>query len=91
LIYLALKAGLIIVSDNKADPNPYVLLVLCFMGTVFNEDVWEWARKFLNEFFSRSRATDNRTGDTKTGGSESKTGEKRTADPPPPSPEQSPP
>ncbi len=55
LVYMAFKAGLVIVSFNdQSEPNPYVLLVVCFVATVFNEDVWRSAGQQLGTYLARS-------------------------------------
>lgn len=41
LIYLATKGGIAILTSNlSADPNGYILLLLCFISAVFSEKVW---------------------------------------------------
>lgn len=44
--YLSIKGGLSIVTanaDNSA--NPYFVLFLCFLASVFSEEIWLWAKK----------------------------------------------
>lgn len=42
--YLALKGGLAVISAEGAEPNPYVLLLTCFVAAVYWEDAWERVR-----------------------------------------------
>ncbi|HUR65996.1 MAG TPA: hypothetical protein VMZ03_06565, partial [Chitinophagaceae bacterium] len=44
--YLSIKGGLSIISDNNdTDPNPYFILFVCFIASVYSEEIWQWARK----------------------------------------------
>lgn len=43
--YLAVKGSLAVVSTDGAEPNPYVLLLTCFVAAVYWEDAWERVRK----------------------------------------------
>jgi hypothetical protein len=46
LSYLSIKGGLSIVSDNNdTNPNAYFILFVCFIGSVFSEEIWQWAKK----------------------------------------------
>jgi hypothetical protein len=42
--YLALKGGLAVISAEGAEPNPYVLLLTCFVAAVYWEEAWERVR-----------------------------------------------
>ncbi|HEY7767396.1 hypothetical protein [Longimicrobium sp.] len=42
--YLAVKGSLAVVSTDGAEPNPYVLLLTCFVASVYWEDAWERVR-----------------------------------------------
>lgn len=45
LIYLATKGGIAVLTGNlSADPNGYILLLMCFVGAVFSEKVWTAAK-----------------------------------------------
>lgn len=45
--YLAVKGGLAVVSAEGAEPNPYVLLLTCFVAAVYWEEAWERVRKAI--------------------------------------------
>ena len=45
VVFLASYGGLAVVSETKTDPNPYVVFAACFVGAIFSEDVWDWARR----------------------------------------------
>jgi hypothetical protein len=48
VVFLAVEGGLAIFASKGSEPNPYVLLLTCFVGAVFSESVWKWARdKYL--------------------------------------------
>jgi hypothetical protein len=48
VVFLSVEGGLAIFATKGSEPNPYVLLLTCFVGAVFSERVWEWARdKYL--------------------------------------------
>lgn len=42
--YLAVKGSLAVVSTDGAEPNPYVLMLTCFVASVYWEDAWERVR-----------------------------------------------
>lgn len=46
--YLLVKAGLAVASADGAAPNPYLLLVTCFVAAVYWEDAWERVRKAVS-------------------------------------------
>jgi hypothetical protein len=44
LIFLASYGGLVVLGESDSDPSPYVVFALCFVASIFSEDVWAWAR-----------------------------------------------
>ncbi|MCA9456187.1 MAG: hypothetical protein KC587_05960 [Nitrospira sp.] len=40
VVFLGVKGGLAIFGSETGDANPYSLLLTCFAGAVFSEDVW---------------------------------------------------
>lgn len=46
--YLAVKGGLAVVSAEGAEPNPYVLLLTCFVAAVYWEEAWERVRRAIS-------------------------------------------
>jgi len=62
VVYLAVRGGMAAVGSGNNDPNPYVLLFLCLIGTVYSDDVWQWAReKFKNAITGKDITTRNKT------------------------------
>jgi hypothetical protein len=47
VVFLAVQGGLAVLSGADSDPNPYVLLLACFVAAVFSERVWESAYAYL--------------------------------------------
>jgi hypothetical protein len=48
VVYLAVKGSLAIFTGTSApEPNAYVLLLTCFVASVFSDDVWVAAKKWL--------------------------------------------
>lgn len=48
VVYLAAKGGLAIIAGGAApEPNSYVLLLTCFVASVFGDDVWVSTRKWF--------------------------------------------
>jgi hypothetical protein len=47
VVFLAVQGGLAVFAGKEASPNPYALLLTCFLAAVFSEQVWRWARRFL--------------------------------------------
>lgn len=50
VVYLAGQGGLAIFAETGSRPNPHALLLICLVGAVFSEMIWEWARKQLQEY-----------------------------------------
>jgi len=44
LVFLIAKGGMAIFTRGDATPNAYAIFFACFVGAVFSEDVWSWAR-----------------------------------------------
>jgi hypothetical protein len=45
VVYLGLKTGVAFAAVGNPDPDPYLMLFLCFIGTVYSDDVWKWAKR----------------------------------------------
>lgn len=54
VLFLAVEGGISIVASDQVNLNSYVLFFTCFVGAVFSEDAWRWARKQFNENFKTS-------------------------------------
>ena len=53
VVYLAVKGGLAIFTGTSApEPNAYVLLLTCFVASVFSDDVWKAAKQWLRNKLS---------------------------------------
>lgn len=52
IVYLAGQGGLVIFAESGSRPNPYALLLICFIGAVFSETIWEWARRRLDSYIN---------------------------------------
>jgi hypothetical protein len=46
-VFLAGQAGVVLLAGN-AEANPYGLMLLCFVGAVFADEIWSWAREMLS-------------------------------------------
>ncbi len=49
VVFLAVQGGLAVLSGAGSEPNPYVLLLACFVAAVFSEQVWMSAQQYLYE------------------------------------------
>jgi hypothetical protein len=58
VVFLAVEGGLAIFASEGSEPNPYVLLLTCFVGAVFSESVWKWAREKYLDTLGKSDGTD---------------------------------
>lgn len=47
VIFLAVEGGIAIFAPGITHPNPYVVLLTCFVAAVFSEDVWKKARAWF--------------------------------------------
>jgi hypothetical protein len=47
VVFLSVNGGLAIVGQGGTDPNSYVLFFACFLGAVYSEIVWRWAKEQL--------------------------------------------
>lgn len=44
--YLSIKGGLsILTSNTENNANPYFILFVCFLASVYSEEIWQWAKK----------------------------------------------
>jgi hypothetical protein len=44
--YLSIRGGLSIITNNGDNSaNPYFILFVCFIASVYSEEIWEWAKK----------------------------------------------
>jgi hypothetical protein len=69
--YLAVKGSLAVVSTDGAEPNPYVLLLTCFVASVYWEDAWERVRKAVRGHHTDDDdepSADGSSGDEQPGG-----------------------
>lgn len=51
VVFLVVEGGLAVFSVGEAEPNPYVLLFTCLVGSVFSERIWRWAQIRLESNF----------------------------------------
>jgi hypothetical protein len=72
ILFLAVKGGIAIFTTSEAQPNAYVLFFMCFVGAVYGEAVWEWARQGLRDRLQGDPSDDARKGrkDESSGSSE---------------------
>jgi len=51
VVFLAARGGIAILNNGKSDPNPLILFLFCFIGAVFSERIWNWARQQVSTRF----------------------------------------
>jgi hypothetical protein len=44
VIFLGVNGGLAVLTEKGSSPDSYVLFFACFVGAVYSQDVWAWAR-----------------------------------------------
>jgi hypothetical protein len=78
VVFLAVKGGLAIFSTGESEPNAYVVFFTCLVGSVFSEDVWNWAR---TKFIKKLNGEDNQraTNHTTAGANKQQEGEQSPA------------
>jgi hypothetical protein len=54
VIFLAVNGGLAVLTEQASKPDSYVLFFACFVGAVYSQDVWAWARGRLGETFGNT-------------------------------------
>jgi len=47
VVFLSVKGGLAVFTNQEVEPNSYVVFFTCLVGAVFSERIWEWAREWL--------------------------------------------
>lgn len=57
VIFLSAKGGLAILSTQDIQLNPYTLLFLCLVGSVFSEVIWEKAYNYIKSDTPQGDAT----------------------------------
>jgi hypothetical protein len=60
-VYLAARAGIAVVNSGNSDPNPLVLFLFCFIGAVFSERIWEWAKYKISDSFKDKSSQETKT------------------------------
>ena len=53
VVFLAVKAGLLVFATGPAEPNPYVLMLVCLIAAIFSEPVFEAAQAYQNALLHR--------------------------------------
>jgi hypothetical protein len=67
VVYLAARGGIAVINKGVSDPDPLVLFLFCFIGAVFSERIWEWAKSRISTSFSgQIQEIDPQKNDTKT-------------------------
>ena len=51
VVFLSARGGLAILNNGKSDPNPLILFLFVFIGAVFSEPIWNWARQKVSDTF----------------------------------------
>lgn len=53
VVFLGVQGGLaaFMIQTEKPNPNPYTLLLTCFIAAIFSEHVWDWARERVRTQF----------------------------------------
>lgn len=51
IVFLAARCGIAVINSGNSDPNPLVLFLFCFIGAVFSERIWAWAKKRITDTF----------------------------------------
>jgi hypothetical protein len=54
VVYLGLKTGIAFAAVGNPNPDPYLMLFLCFIGTVYSDDVWGWAKRAGRGYWNHS-------------------------------------
>jgi hypothetical protein len=54
VVFLAIRGGIAILNTGSNNPNPLVLFLFCFIGSVFSEPIWEWAKQKVDNTFPRN-------------------------------------
>jgi hypothetical protein len=62
VVFLAVFGGLAVFAGPSAEPNPYVVLFACFVGAVYSQDAWTWARRRFGTAISASPGRDRGAG-----------------------------
>jgi hypothetical protein len=55
VVFLAAQGGLAVLAAGSGEPNPYVLLLACFVAAVYSERIWGAAQDYLVSQLDRHR------------------------------------
>jgi len=80
VIFLGAKGGFAIFSNNEIDLNPYTLLFLCLIGSVYSEAVWARAYKYISADNQEVNESTNQNGDVETNTESKNTTEEPSSD-----------
>jgi hypothetical protein len=54
VVYLASRGGVAVINKGNSDPDPLALFLFCFLGAVYSERIWAWAKTKISTSFSDS-------------------------------------
>jgi hypothetical protein len=51
IVFLAMRGGIAIFNSGQSNPNPSLLFLFCFIGAVFSDPIWRWAKGKIDGTF----------------------------------------
>ncbi|MCK6620850.1 MAG: hypothetical protein HUU32_10490 [Calditrichaceae bacterium] len=63
VVFLSVKGGLAVFTNQEVEPNSYVVFFTCLVGAVFSERIWEWAREWLKGKYGADGKAGGEAGD----------------------------
>lgn len=51
VVFLAIRGGIAILNNGSNNPNPLILFLFCFIGSVFSDPIWVWAKNKIDKTF----------------------------------------
>lgn len=51
VVFLTMRAGIAILNSGESNPSPMLLFLFCFIGAVFSEQIWLWAKEKVSKSY----------------------------------------
>lgn len=51
IVFLAMRGGIAVINNGDSNPNPLILFLFCFIGSVFSDPIWSWAKQRILNLF----------------------------------------
>jgi hypothetical protein len=61
VVFLSIRGGIAILNKGESNPDPLILFLFCFIGAVFSDPIWLWAKKKTEDTFPSGKTASTAT------------------------------